>query len=170
MIIINMEDENKISSENLMKELEEKARLAEEYLNHLKYLQADFDNYRKQFDKEKESIIKLANENLIKELIIILDDFEQALKQIENEKNKEGLILLHKKFFKILEFHGLRQIESLGKKFDPNFHEALSKEISDAEENTILEEFQKGFMLKFKVIRSSKVKIAENIKGENQNE
>ena len=97
-----MEDENKISSENLMKELEEKARLAEEYLNHLKYLQADFDNYRKQFDKEKESIIKLANENLIKELIIILDDFEQALKQIENEKNKEGLILLHKKFFKIL--------------------------------------------------------------------
>src|SRR3989344_3686935 len=76
--------------EGLKKQIEESKRLAEERLNQLKYLQADFDNYRKKFDKEKEQIIKLANENLVKELIVILDDFEASLKSTENEKNKEG--------------------------------------------------------------------------------
>lgn len=160
-----MEEEN-LDIEKFQKELKEQTKLAEERLNRLKYLQADFDNYRKKFDKEKEEIIRLANENLIKELIIILDDFEQALKLIENEKNKEGLELLHKKFFKILEDNGLKQIEALGKKFDPNFHEVLMKEISGAEEGIILEEIQRGFMLQSKVIRPSKVKIAENNQGD----
>jgi len=148
--------------ENLEKELNEKTKLAEERLNQLKYLQADFDNYRKNFEKEKEKIIELANENLIKELIIILDDFEIALQSIENEKNKEGLSLLHKKFFKILESHGLKRIETLGKKFDPYYHEVIKKEKSDKEDGIILEEIQPGYMLKSKVIRHSKVKVAEN--------
>ncbi len=143
------------------KALEEKTKLAEDRLNQIKYLQADFDNYRKNFEKEKRSIIKLANENLIKELLVILDDFEKALKLIENETNKEGLAMLHAKFFKILQSNGLKEIESLGKKFDPNFHEALYKEVCDKEDGCIIEELQKGFMLESKVIRPSKVKIAE---------
>jgi len=165
-----METEQKIQEdiENIKKDLEEQTKLAEERLNHLKYLQADFDNYRKQFDKEKEEIIKLANENLIKELIIILDDFEGALKQVKDENN-EGLELLNKKFFKILEKNGLKKIEALGEKFDPNFHEVLLKEISEKENEIILEEIQKGFMLKSKIIRPSKVKISDN-QGGKENE
>lgn len=148
--------------ESMQKELEEKTRLAEERLEKLKYLQADFDNYRKNFEKEKEKIIELANENLIKELLVIVDDFEKAVQSMENEKNKEGLEMIQKNFFKILERHGLKKIESLGKKFDPYYHEALLKEKSDKEDGMILEEIQPGYMLKSKIIRHSKVKVADN--------
>ena len=146
--------------EALKNGLNEKTKLSEDRLNQLKYLQADFDNYRKKFDKEKEEIIKLANENLIKELLVVLDDLERALKETEN---KHGLLLLYKNFLKILEKQGLKQIESVGKKFNPNLHEVLTKEKSEKENEMILEEFRKGFMLKEKVIRPSQVKISEKI-------
>ena len=148
--------------ENLQKELEEKTKLAEERLNQLKYLQADFDNYQKNFEKEKKKIIELADENLIKELLVIVDDSERALQSIENEKNKKGLEILNKNFFKVLENHGLKKIEALGKKFDPYYHEALLKEKSDKEDGIVLEEIQPGYMLKSKIIRHSKVKVADN--------
>ena len=147
---------------SLQKELGEQTKLAEDRLNHLKYLQADFDNYRKKFDKEKEDIIKLANENLIKELIVIVDDFEISLNEVNDEKTRKGLELIHKNLLKILDKHGLKQIESVGKKFDHNYHEVLMKENSD-KDGIVLEEFQKGYMLKNKVIRTSKVKIGDKI-------
>jgi len=128
-------------------------------------LQADFDNYRKKFDKEKDDIRRLANEDLIKEFLPIIDEFEIALNEIENGRDKIGLGLLYKKLLKTLENHGLKHIDALGKKFDPNFHEILLKEMSDKEDGIILEELQKGYLLKSKVIRPSKVKIAENIKN-----
>ncbi|MBU3912506.1 MAG: nucleotide exchange factor GrpE [Nanoarchaeota archaeon] len=137
-------------------------QLAEERLNQIKYLQADFDNYRKKFEKEKESIIKLANENLINELIVILDDFDSSVRLTENEKNKEGILLMQKKFFALLRKHGLKEIEALGKKFDPYFHEVLCKGLSEQNEDEVIEEIQKGYVLGSKVIRPTKVKISEN--------
>src|SRR3989344_2786776 len=86
-------------------DVEEYKRLAEESIERLRYLQADFDNYRKKFDKERETIIKLANENLIKELIIILDDFENSIRLTEDNENREGILLLKKKFFSLLQKH-----------------------------------------------------------------
>ncbi len=165
---VNDEKENEKSIEiNVIeKKLEDANFLAEERLNHLKYLQADFDNYRKRFEKEKEQIIKLSNEDLISELIVVLDDFDNSMKIIEN-KDKEGIMLIYKKLSKILHDNGLKQIEALGKKFDPNFHEAIVKEKSDKEEGIILEEIQKGYILNSKVIRYSKVKVAENKKEKN---
>ena len=155
-----MELEEKV--EKLQKELEEKTKLAEERLTQLKYLRADFDNYRKNFEKERKIIMELADENLIKELLVIIDDFERALQSMENEKNKEGLEILRKNFLKILESRGLKKIESLGKKLDPYYHDALLKQKSDKEDGTVLEEIQPGYMLKSKVIRHSKVKVAVN--------
>ena len=152
-----------ISIKRLENEIKETKILAEERLNQLKYLQADFDNYRKKFDKEKEDIIKLANENLIKELLVVVDDFERSLIQIQDEEIKNGLLLIYKNLIKILEKHGLKKIESIGQKFDPNYHEVLMKENSDKEDGMILEELTKGFILKSKVIRPSQVKIAEKI-------
>lgn len=151
--------------ENLQKELGEKIKLVEERLNQLKYLQADFDNYRKNFEKEKEKIIELANENLMKDLLVVVDDLERALQSIENERNKEGLIMLHKNLVKALENHGLKKIEALGKKFNPHHHEALLKVRSDKEEGIVVEELQPGYMLKSKIIRHSKVKVADNTPG-----
>jgi|SRR3989344_112736 len=152
---------------NIDVDVEEYKRLAEENIEKLKYLQADFDNYRKKFDKEKEIIIRLANENLIKELIIILDDFENSIRLIENDKNKEGILLLKKKFFSLLQKHGLKEIEVLGKKFDPHFHEVLCKELSEHDDDEVIEEVQKGYFLGSKLIRPSKVKISKKANSQN---
>ena len=148
-------------------ELEEYKRLAEERFDKLKYLQADFDNYRKKFDKEKESIIRLANENLIQELIVILDDFESSIRLTENDENKEGILLMKKKFFDLLQKEGLKEIESLGKKFDPNFHDVLCKELSEHDDDVVIEEIQKGYTLCSKVIRPTKVKISKKDNSQN---
>ena len=158
-----IEEKRKLEAETdkLKKELENVKELAEERLNQLKYLQADFDNYRKQFEKEKEQIIKLANETLIKELIVVLDDFDAAIKISAEDENKKGLLKLKKKFFDILVNQGLKEIEALSKKFNPDFHEVLCKEVSNHEEDKIIEEIQKGYCLCSKVIRTSKVKVAK---------
>jgi molecular chaperone GrpE len=140
--------------------LTEQTRLAEDRLNRLKYLQADFDNYRKKFDREKEMIIALADERLIAELLTTLDDFERILQGSVDTVQKEGIVLLYKNFMKVLESHGLKRIESTGKKFDPYYHEAYCMEACDCENDTILEEFQPGYILKMKVIRPAKVKVA----------
>jgi molecular chaperone GrpE len=156
--------------EQLKKELDEQTRLAEDRLNRLKYLQADFDNYRKWSEKEKTAIIALANEHLITDLLVILDDFDQALPSLELEQNRQGMLMIQKKIVRILNEYGLHPIECVGKKFDPHFHEVICRERSNEETNTILEEIGKGYQLKSKVIRPSKVKIAEHItenEGEN---
>jgi molecular chaperone GrpE len=147
--------------ERLKTELDEKTLLAEERLNRLKYLQSDFDNYRKWSEKEKAAIIVLANENLITDLLVILDDFERALPSLGQEKNREGILMVQKKLQKILAGYGLNPIECLGKKFDPNLHEVLCREQSDREPDTILSEIGRGYQLKSKTIRPSKVLIAE---------
>jgi molecular chaperone GrpE len=152
--------------EQLKKELAERTRQAEERLDQLKYLQADFDNFRKWNAKEKDAITTLANERLIHDLLVILDDFERALPSLEQEKNKEGMQMVYKNLVKILSGYGLEPIECVGKKFDPNSHEALCREQCGKETNTILEDLGKGYRLKSKVIRPSKVKIAEQVKGE----
>jgi molecular chaperone GrpE len=146
----------------LRKELEEKGKLAEDRLNQLKYLQADFDNYRKNFERERENIVRLANEGLISNLLVVVDDFERALSIMQDGKDKDGVKMVYGNLIKILENQGLRPIETSGKKFDPNFHEVLCKEVCDKDDGLILEELQRGFMLKSRVIRPSKVKIAEN--------
>jgi molecular chaperone GrpE len=159
----NNEKESKKLEEKIKKleeELKKYKELSEERLNTIKYLQADFDNYRKRFEKEKEQIISLANENLIQELIIILDDLESSMQQIKNEEDKKGIELLYKKFMKVLENKGLKQIKALGERFNPEFHEVLCKENKeDEDEDKVIEEIQKGYILNSKVVRTSKVKI-----------
>lgn len=147
-------DKNQLDS--LKKELKATSILAAERLTQLQYLQADFDNLRKQCAKEKAEYIKCANENIIVDLLSFLDGFEKAL---EVEKS-EGLKNLYQQFCTILKQHGLKKIDAVGKKFDPYLHEVLIKEKSEKEEGTILEELQQGYLLNSKVIRPSKVKIS----------
>jgi molecular chaperone GrpE len=153
--------------EQLKKEREEQTRQAEERLNQLKYLQADFDNFRRWQAKEKEEITSRANERLINDLLVVLDDFERALPSLEQEKNKEGMQMVYKNLVKILSEYGLEPIDCVGKKFDPNCHEALCRERCGKEPGTVLEDLGKGYRLKSRVIRPSKVKIAEQVTGEN---
>ncbi len=154
------EVKKKHKKKELIEKLNEKTKLAETYLEQLKYLQADFDNYKKKLMNEREEFVSQANENLIKELLGVLDDFERSLVLIKNEDDLRGVELVYKNFLKILESFGLKKIEAEGKKFDPYYHEILLKEKSDKEEGVILEEFQKGYLLNGKVIRHSKVKVS----------
>jgi len=146
----------------LQKELEEANRLAAERLNQLRYLQADFENYRRVCAKEKETITELANERLIDDLLVILDDFGHALPCLTQENNREGMEMIYKKLVQVLSRYGLEPIDCVGKKFDPRCHEAICTE-RRGEPGTVLEDLGRGYRLKSKVIRPSKVKIAEHV-------
>ncbi len=152
--------------EQLKRELEEMTHLADERLEQLKYLQAEFDNFRKWSEKEKGSMATRANEALIKDLLVILDDFEQALPSLGEEENREGVGMVYRKMQKILGAYGLEPIVCMGKKVDPALHDVLCKEQCEGEPGTIVGEIEKGYRLNAKVIRPSKVMVAENASGE----
>lgn len=151
-------------AKNRLKELEsecgEKAKLAEQYLNQLKYLQADFDNLQKRVDREKAQYIKYAGEGLIRDLLPIIDSIESAMTSGEKKEDAEGLSSIYTQFYDALEKHGLKKIDVIGKKLDTYYHEVLIREKSDMEEGVILEELQKGYTLNAKVIRHSKIKVS----------
>ena len=123
----------------------------------LKKVQADFENYQKRIEKEKEAFTDYAEQASVKDLLPVLDSFELALKHSQN-KDIEAIYI---QLFNLLESKGLEKIEALDKKFDPYFHEALLQEESDQEPDTVIEEMQTGYKFKDNVIRTSKVKIAK---------
>lgn len=150
----------KIDTENLNKKISDLEKKNEELLEQLKRLQADFDNLKKISFREKKQTEKIANERLISELLRIIDDFERALCSVKNKDDFSGIEMIYENFTKILKDFGLKRIEAEGKKFDPYYHEVLLKEPSEKEEDMIIEELQKGYILDSKVIRHSKVKIS----------
>lgn len=128
----------------------------------LQRLQAEFENYRKRADKEKQEFTKYAKAELIFKVLSVIDTFEIALKNTsEHEKFVKGIELIYAQLISLLESEGLRPIEAIGKKFDPYRHEVMLKQKSDKEEGIILEELQKGYLLNERVLRFSKVKISE---------
>src|SRR3989338_1419437 len=146
---------------DLKNELENKNKSIEELTYTLKRLQAEFENYKKRNEKEKIEFVKYSNAGLIAGLLPVLDSYELALKNIsDKDKFIEGMKMIYAQFHSILEAEGLRPIKSTGEKFDAYKHEVLLKEESDKPEGTLLEEFQKGYMLNDKVLRFSKVKVS----------
>jgi len=145
---------------------------SKDYLDRLKYLQADFENYRKRAEKELKEITQRSSEKLIMSLLNVIDDFERALdigKKSENASALlEGVEMTYKKLCMVLEQEGLTRIEAVGKPFDPNIHEVLVKvPTEDYEDGIVIEEVRKGFMYKGKVLRPSIVKVASGkVKGE----
>ena len=139
----------------------EKDQKIEELTDTLKRLQAEFENYKKRIEKEKTEFVRYAHADIVANMLPILDSFEIALKNTtDNEKFVEGMKMIYAQIYSALEAEGLRPISATGEKFDPYRHEVLLKEESDKPEGTILEEFQKGYMLNDKVLRFSKVKVS----------
>lgn len=153
----------KVEIEALKKELEEKTKEAEEYLTRLKYLQAEFDNYRKRVEKEREEFARYATERLVMQLLDVYENLERALEngaKGDKEALLKGVEMTFQQLKDVLEKEGLEPIKALGARFDPFLHEAvLQEEREDCDEDTVLEEYQRGYMLKKKVIRCSKVKV-----------
>lgn len=148
----------------LKEELEENKARVEDYYNQLQRLKAEFDNYRKRTQKEKEEAAKYASERMILSFLPVLDNLERAADAANVKKDFEslsqGVEMILRQFRKVLEDEGLKTIDAVGQEFDPNLHEALLREESDQAENVILEELQKGYYLKDKVLRPSRVKVS----------
>jgi molecular chaperone GrpE len=150
------------ANENLAKKNEE----LNEYISNNQRLRADFENLEKQNEKHNQNIIKFANENLIMNILDSYEDLERALNQSKNmDELKEGIELIYSKFKNVLEKEGLKEIEIKDVKFDPFKHEALMVEDKDdCEDGMIIEELMKGYTLKDKVIKYSKVKVCKKNK------
>ncbi len=128
----------------------------------LQFLQADFENYRKRVERDNADFKKYATKQLLVELIPVLDNFGHALKTVDDE----GVRLIHMQLMGVLEKYGLKEIECLGKKFDPKLHEALLQEDSDKEANIVLEVLQKGYIVGDTVLRPARVKITRKKQDE----
>ena len=152
----------------LKKDLEEKDEEIIELKSHIQRLQADFDNFRKQNDKQKQDLIKFANEGLIVKFLDVYEDMERALENSTNEEElREGLELIYSKMKNTLEKEGVEEIPAVGEKFDPFKHEALlTVDSPDHENNEIVDELMKGYTLKDKVIKYSKVRVCKKVKKE----
>ncbi|MBE6183976.1 nucleotide exchange factor GrpE [Heyndrickxia ginsengihumi] len=144
-----------------IKELEEKI---DEYENRYVRLRADFDNFRRRVDLDKQASEKYRAQHLITNLLPAIDNFERALQMAsEDEQTKQllqGMEMVYRNILEALKKEGVEPIEALGKEFDPHYHQAIMQaQEEDVESNIIVEEFQKGYILKDRVIRPSMVKV-----------
>lgn len=147
--------------------LKQEAEQFKEHKEKILRLQADFDNYRKRLEREKQVFARYANESLVVDLLNVVDDLERTL-ELAQEKHEDfsaflkGIEMVLAHLYDLLKKYGLSPIEAKGDIFDPNYHEALLKiETDDYPEDTVVEELQKGYMLNERVIRTAKVKVAK---------
>jgi molecular chaperone GrpE len=159
-------DEEPVSDKKIPEEkqlIEKLAEMQDKYLR----LSAEFDNFRKRTLKEKMEMSKYAGEELLKEILPFMDDFERALKHLETSENcigiKEGIDLIYVKLSEFLKLNGVKEIESLNSGFNLDLHDAVAKVHVDEEEKKgkVVEVVLKGYYLKDKVLRHSKVVIGE---------
>ena len=153
--------------EQLANMLAEAQQMVSEERDKYLRLSAEFDNYRKRTLKEKAELIKNGGEKTLTAILPVLDDFERALKNMEASEEtkamKEGVELIFNKFNKILSQEGLQKIETEGREFDVDFHEAIALIPAPSEDlkGKILDCVQTGYMLNDKVIRHAKVAVAQ---------
>lgn len=152
--------------EELRKTLEEKEESFKELNNRYLYLQADFENFKKIKAKEKQDLLKFGNEVLIKELIPVIDNLERAIDHANKTEGGKGIIegiqITLNEFLKVLERSGIEGVEAVGKKFDPNLHEALfQEEREDVEPDIVISELQKGYVLNGRLLRPARVSVSK---------
>lgn len=159
-----MLDDKSKEIEELRQKLSDKENECQSYVDLLKRTMADFDNFRKRTQKEKETIYTDGFVDAIKELLPVLDNLERAVAHVgDNESSPlvEGIQMTLKLFKDTLQKMGVEEIKSEGEKFDPNYHNAIMHvQDENYDENIIVEVFQKGYKYKDKIIRYSLVKVA----------
>lgn len=133
------------------------------------YLAAEVDNMRKRFDREKENLLKFGNEKVLSNLVGVIDNFDLTVAALKNDNDDKvqnimkGIDMIRNQFLDVLKQSGLSQVESLGKIFDPNFHEAVAQAPAPGKEDQeIITEYQRGFMLNGRLLRAAKVVVANN--------
>ncbi|AST92636.1 nucleotide exchange factor GrpE [Sutcliffiella cohnii] len=157
------EDAELASAKERIAELENKLEDSE---NRILRLQADFDNFRRRVRLDQEAAQKYRAQNLVTDILPALDNFERALQvNTDDEKVKsilQGVEMVHRQLVEALKTEGVEAIEAVGKQFDPNVHQAvMTVEDEEHESNTVVEVFQKGYILKDRVIRPAMVKVSQ---------
>jgi len=166
-IHIPIEDDNeKDQNEESFKPSETTKKQVEEtdYDDQLKRLQAEFLNYKRRVEKEKDEIGSFSKGNLILSILPVVDDFERMIDHHENDDTVtiESIQLIYQKLSKTLKDEGLEPIESYGADFNPETHEALSvQEVDVDQDGKIVEEWQKGYLFKERLLRPSRVKVGK---------
>ena len=140
--------------------------LADEYLEHLQRLQAEFANYRKRALKEMRESCDSGKAELVCKLLPVVDDFERALESLTpdkcNQETLKGVRLIYEKLRSVLQAEGLEHLECAGRQFDPNVHEAVVvTRVKEGQDGRVLRDFEKGYAFKGKLIRPSKVEVAQ---------
>jgi len=153
--------------------LDHEREKSEDLLRRLQYLQADFENYRKRVEKEVGDMKRLSNERLLSDLLTVKDELDLAFaKARENKQNPvllEGVGMVQKRLQNILSKEGVERVPGEGSMFNPDYHEAALRVVSDEDEGTVVEEVRAGYMLKGRVLRPSIVKVAgKNLVEENE--
>lgn len=154
--------------DDLQRVLDEAREQADENLRALQRNAADFANYRRRIDEEREGLSTFSNAMLISKLLAVLDDFDRALDNVPADAHEgwvDGVRLVERKLRSLLEAEGVTQIEALGQPFDPNLHEAVdTAETADHPDNQVIGELQRGYRLNDRVLRPSLVRVANNPK------
>jgi molecular chaperone GrpE len=148
------------------RELEEARARADEATYNWQRSAADFANYKRRTEEDRSLLTQAGTAVLISKLLAVQDDFDRALANVPAEVHEgwlEGIQLVERKLRSVLESEGVTPIEALGQPFDPNLHEAVVHEPTDAHpDNTVIEELQRGYRLGDRVLRPSLVKVANN--------
>jgi molecular chaperone GrpE len=140
-------------------DLSEQRKKTDEYFEHLKRNMAEFDNFKKRMNKEKQSLYVSVTSDIMEPLLPILDNLEQSINvECSDEKFKDGILMIYNQLTESLKKHGLEEIEC--KTFDPNLHEAVMHEEDETKgEKEITQVFRKGYKINDKIIRHSMVKV-----------
>ncbi|AUS95935.1 nucleotide exchange factor GrpE [Clostridium thermosuccinogenes] len=150
--------------EALKAKLKEQSQKCDEYFSRMQRLAAEFDNYKKRTAKEKESLYLETVADVVAVFLPVADNLDRALKAAEDSSDqslKEGVQLVHRQMMDVLKSLGVEEIKSVGEKFNPDLHNAVMHVTDDSVgEGIIVEEFQKGYIIKDKVVRYSMVKVA----------
>lgn len=165
----NVEAENLNNVEELNASEAPEEVKEEDFKNKYFYLAAEFENTRRRSERERENLIKFGNEKILKSLLDIVDNLDRTISAVATEEDEKiknivtGLDMVKGQFVGVLKQNGLEEIEALGKQFDPNFHEALAQQPAEGvDDNEIINEFQKGYILNGRLLRATKVVIAKN--------
>ena len=169
---LDLKDENltikdSLSPGDAQPEIKQLEKELNEKNNQLLRLAADFENYRNRENKEKENLINFAGETVIRSLLPVIDNFERAINSMKDTQDVKsvvtGIELIYKQFIDSLTKIGVSYIETVGKQFDPEFHEAVQRTSSDQQpDQTVIAEYQKGYLLNGRVIRHAMVNVVVN--------
>jgi molecular chaperone GrpE len=152
-----------------LEELKQRASKADENWDRLLRTTADFDNYKKRANREKQEAIRFANENLLEKLVPVLDSFDMALAAAQNNQTdaaqslKAGINMVYQQLKSALTDAGLEEIDATGKAFDPNVHEAVSQqENADLPEGQVVQQLRRGYKLRERLLRPASVVVSKH--------